>query len=93
MTRKTISFISDTALAQKMTDAADEVPYLLQHAADVFALIHVGAAGGWLKIDDPGVIAVCDLCERAFRNAAEKEGALVSDLAAVLRAANKEEAA
>lgn len=70
--------------AQVLADAADEAEYLLGNAGEVFGLIWSGLAGGWLARNDSGLSAVLDLCGRALRGAAEKEGAEISRLALLL---------
>ena len=77
---------------QAMTDAADAVGYQLANAAEVFGLLYDGISGGWMKGEDPGVIALCELCSAALRQAADKEGSLVGAMAATLRQSHKEDA-
>lgn len=67
-----MSWTLDQALT--LQKAASEAPYLLGNAGEVFALIWSGLAGGFLDRNDAGLMAVLDLCSRAMRGAAEKEG-------------------
>lgn len=67
--------------ARVMAEAASETEYLLGCASEVFGLIWSGLASGFLDRNEAGLSAVLDLCSRAMRGAAEKEGEAVGRLA------------
>jgi hypothetical protein len=70
----------------KFESATGEVPYLLSHAGNVFDLLYSIKAAGF-NTNDSGYLSIFELCGRAFRIAAEKEGEAIADLDRLMRAA------
>ena len=64
--------------------ATGEVPYLLDHAASVFEFLHSLHACG-ISANDDGYQSILELCARAFRGAAAKEGESIGQLDRILR--------
>lgn len=67
-------------------NATAEVPYLLSHAGNVFDFLFSVKAAGF-DAGDSGYLSIFELCGRAFRTAAEKEGEAIADLDRLIRAA------
>lgn len=72
--------------ASQLELATGELPYLLAHAENVFALIYSGIASGHFD-GHVGITSLCELCGRAFKSAVAVEGAAVLMLDGKLRAA------
>lgn len=82
----TLIFSLPADLARELKLATGEVPYLLNHAANVFDLIFSVSAAGF-NITDSGLHSICELCARALHHAADKEGEAISLFDQVLREA------
>lgn len=63
--------------------AAGEIPYVLRNAVELFELIHVGTAGGWLN--DTWLLAIADTAAHSFRARAENEGVALEFLQRALQ--------
>ena len=70
----------------KFESATGEVPYLLSHAGNVFDFLYSVKAAGF-NANESGYLSIFELCGRAFRAAAEKEGEAIADLDHLMRTA------
>lgn len=85
-TEQMITVTMTEAQFSSIESATGEVPYLLSHAGNVFEfLFRIKAAG--FDADDSGYLSIFELCGRAFRTAAEKEGEAIADLDRLMRSA------
>lgn len=48
-----VSFSLTAGEMSRLAEAADEVPYLLGHVANIFAFLHSAFSAGWCGADDP----------------------------------------
>lgn len=74
----TVTVTLTAGQADRLELVTAEVPYLLGHAENVFALLGNGFAGGFLEGDDFRVHSIFALCERAFKHAAMQEGEAIA---------------
>lgn len=73
--------------ATRAEKSLDEVQSLLSEAAAVFGLLRNGIGAGYFTGDDYGAMSVMSLAQRAFLNAENQEGTVLSHLASKLREA------
>lgn len=73
-------------VACDLQKATGEVPYLLNHAANIFDLIFSLSAAGF-TITDSGLHSLCELSARALHQAANTEGEAIGLFDQVLREA------
>lgn len=80
-----VSFSLTAGEMSRFAEAADEIPYLLGHAANIFAFLHSAFSAGWCGADDPGPLSILELSEKAFRAARDSEGEIMASISPRLR--------
>ena len=82
--------------AQMVTDlkkAAEEVPYALSHAANIFGMLQ-RLTGSGFGLEENELNSLCELCQRGLHSLADKEGETIASFDMILRehlASEKEE--
>lgn len=87
--RKPILVALPLDLAEQAELVAADIGFLLDHAANIFGLLKEGITSGAFRSNDQGVASVAAICERAFRDMANKEGEVLDKVAAAIRAPMK----
>ena len=73
--------------AQMATDlkkAAEEVPYALSHAADIFGMLQ-RLTGSGFGLEDNELNSLCELCQRGLHSLADNEGETIASFDMILR--------
>ena len=80
-----VSFSLTAGEMSRFAEAAEEIPYLLGHAANIFAFLHSAFSAGWCGADDPGPLSILELSEKAFLAARDREGEIMASISPRLR--------
>lgn len=83
--RKPILVALPPDLAEQAEVVAADMCYLLGHAANIFGLLRDGINGGAFDANDHGVASVAAMCERVFRDMANKEGEVLDKVGSAIR--------
>lgn len=75
-----VSFSLTAGEMSRFAEAAVEIPYLLGHAANIFAFLHSAFSAGWCGADDPGPLSILELSEKAFLAARDSEGEIMASI-------------
>ncbi|WP_457650342.1 hypothetical protein [Profundibacter sp.] len=85
----TVCLNLNTADLEACRLAAEEVPYVLHHAGQIFEYLGVSQSLGHFDENPQVMISLCELISRALKNIAENEGEMLAELACKLRDAKE----